>query len=209
MLRPKLKARGAVPYGGNFVLKNPDKGMVGRGSNFAQLVQSVKEYRYAQGIPVGLGFEDEVETETCLHHPSECHDTDPRSPNPQIRFSVDDIVRGTKLAGRHLLAGRKLVDQSEADRRARICLACPFQASVTLPCGSSICAELKGLYQQLIGSRTTPYDGSLRSCSICHCWNSITVHIPLELQQKDLTPQMIEQFKYSQTISNCWKAEGL
>lgn len=208
MVKARLKSRIAVPYGGLFSLNLPDKGLVGRASSFNQLIGFIKDWRKANAYPVGLGFEDEVEREVCLAYPNECYDCDPRIPKLEVRLSVADVIQGTRMALAHKLAGSPLETQAIADSRAKICSTCPFNVSIMMPCGG-ICHELKNFVQTIIGSKATPYDGSLKSCAVCHCWASVMVWVPLDIQQSVLTDKQKESFRYAREVHSCWKSEKL
>jgi hypothetical protein len=210
MLKPKLKGRNAVPYGNYFVLDLPDKGMIGKGTNFDQLLTSIKAYRKANAVPIGLDFENEVERETCFRYPDECQDSDSRIPKTQQKLSAGDVIRGTRMMIKFKLAGSPLVDQETANARAATCSACPLQRSIALPCDSGgICQELLDFVKSIIGGRSTPYDKNLKSCGICHCSNAAAAWVPLEIQQSVLTKEQVESFKFAVTEVSCWKGIGL
>lgn len=200
----RLKSDGCVPYGGIYELNLPEKGMVGRGTNFKMLLTKVKEYRKANAVPVGLGLPGEIEREVCMKYPDECVDTDPRVPPSHVRLGLDDITEGTKVMAKFKLAGSPLVSQEEAERRALTCSKCGFNSSFSKPC-SGICQVLKDLAHSLIGNRKTQYDDRLRACRICHCYNSVAVHLPLEFQTSYLSSEQRAQFEYANQEYSCWK----
>jgi hypothetical protein len=109
---------------------------------------------------------------------------------------------------RHKIAklyGPSLVDESEAFRRAELCVKCPNNVSVEMPCGS-LCGELKTLVALLVGSKSTPYDERLKSCAICACYNSVAVWVPLDVQTADLTEEQRSQFQLAAETVGCWKS---
>lgn len=205
----KLKTTHGCPYGGIYDLNLPEKGMKGRGSNFKQLLENISIYRKANAIPIGLEYSQEVEREVCLKYPNECEDTDPRIPKLHFRLGIGDVMRGTQMSIKHRLSGSPLMDQLTANARAKICSTCPWNVSATMPCGSAICSELKSLVQTVVGSKITPYDDSLRTCAVCHCWTGIAVWIDLKIQQSVLTEAQKESFRYAANEIGCWKGEGL
>lgn len=87
----------------------------------------------------------------------------------------------------------ELVPQEEAERRARICAACPHQISTS---GCWGCKGIAGLLPAIAGARKTEYDLQLKACGVCGCYNAVSVHIPLEVQQD--TSLKFPDF--------CWKA---
>lgn len=203
MIQPRLKARSAVPFGGLYQLNLPDKGMVGRGTALGMLLDNIKAYRRANGIPIGLDFENEVEAEVCKFYPQECFDCSPLVPNTAIRLSIDDVVAGTKTMLRFKLAGSPLVDQAEADRRAAICSKCAYNGQITTPCSG--CDAIKKAVISLIGDVKTAYDDRLQSCMICHCFNAAAVWLPLEIQSQSWREIQKQQFQAAKESNSCWK----
>jgi hypothetical protein len=56
-----IKERSSPPYGGEWIINRPDIGIVGKGYIFDVLVDNCRQWRVANGVPVGLGFTQEVE----------------------------------------------------------------------------------------------------------------------------------------------------
>lgn len=74
----------------------------------------------------------------------------------------------------------QLVSEEEAERRASICAACPQQISTS---GCWGCKGIAGMLPAIAGARKTSYDMQLKACGVCGCYNAVSVHIPLEVQQ--------------------------
>jgi len=204
LLKPKLKGRHVVPYGGRYELNLPDKGMVGMGTTFPMLSNNIRNYRKANAIPIGLGFEDELEREVCAKYPNECDETDARIPDRNRRCTFDDVILGTKVMVRLKLSGNKLVSQDEANRRAKICATCPNNISPVLPCGG-VCGELATVITSIVGGNGTPFDPKLNSCAICCCFLSASVWVALEVQTPDLPELYKLQFRTAKEMIGCWK----
>lgn len=204
MLAPKLKYRGAVPYGGGFRLEISDKGFVGEGTTFSMLMDRIRAYRHANGLPNGLGLEDEVECEICKRYPQECHETDVRVPYSRA-MSWQEVVQGTRMMVKFKSAGTPLVPRQEAERRAQICSNCPLNFQVNFPCPGRICGELQHVVQSIIGNEGTPYDGRLKSCGICGCYLTASIWIPLDIQTSVLSNEQKEQFAVAAQENGCWK----
>lgn len=204
MQQARLKTKIGCPYGGLFQLNLPAKGLVGRGTSFEHIRDNIRDWRKANAVPIGLGFEEELERELCYKYPAECEQTNPLVPPANIRITMDDLVAATKNLGSLKLAGTPLVSIEEANRRALICSQCPFQSDFSRPCGG-ICQSLKDAVQLVIGNQKTKYDDSLRACRVCKCFNAATVWVPLEYQTKYLTDLQREQFAFAKTQFGCWK----
>lgn len=204
MIQAKIRYRSAPPYGGQYSLNLPEKGMKGTGTTLGMLLDKIKDYRRANGIPIGLEFESEVEREVCRFYPQECEESSPLIPNTALRLSLSDVVDGTMNLLRFKLAGSPLVDQVEADRRAAICSRCPLNGQITTPCSG--CDQIKKTVMAMVGNVSTPYDDRLQSCLICHCFNAAAVHIPLDIQNQSWSEQQKAQFQAAKNEYSCWKA---
>jgi hypothetical protein len=201
-----------VPYGGSYRLNLPDKGMVGEGGSFEKICEQLRAYRRANAIPIGLGFEADVERELCVLYAVECEDFDPNMPEVR-RLGMDDVVRGTKVLAamvaewaKYLVgaAEHPLVDQETANKRAERCATCKYNVTFNKPC-SGLCPELAVVVKAIKGSRTTPHDHELRSCSICGCYTAAHVWPRLDLLDKGLNDEQRKQFTNTPW---CWKQTG-
>lgn len=199
-MKPRLIERGRIPYGGGFYIDRPDLRVVGKGLQFSNLLESVRAYRKANGFPVGLGFEDEVEEAACLTYPKEC-DCVSRTINLNRRLGIADIVRGTKVMLAQKTSGVPLVSEEKAEKHAAICAKCPFNQPFTKPCGG-ICAELESIVKFIIGSHGTTKDAILNSCAICGCFLRAAVWVDNAIQWPVLSDLQKEQFL---SVSHCWK----
>jgi hypothetical protein len=196
----RLIAPSRIPYGGQYVLNLPERGMVGHGNNFEALLRSIKEWRRANSVPIGLGFDDEVEQAVCEKYAVECQ-APPHGKPRVIRLSLSNVLQGTKVLLAFKLAGSPYVDQSEAERRASICAICPMNVDYAKPCGGN-CGGLKEIVTTIVGGRKTSLNDRLKACSICGCVNAAHLLIPLDILAKGVTPE--QQVQFSQ-VQNCWK----
>lgn len=202
----RLIQSGRVPYGGLFQVNRPAEGMVGQGSTFDQLERNVLAYRRANGIPVGLGFSDELMSLVCQLYPVECKETDPRMlPDKPTRLRFSDVVTGTKVMVSLATASNPIVSPEEAARRANICAVCKYNVQFSKPCGG-ICAALKQVVKAAIGNRSTPRASELNACQICKCYLESAVWVNAALQIKPLSDNQKAQFEL---VPNCWKKASL
>jgi hypothetical protein len=88
------------------------------------------------------------------------------------------VIRWVKAMAKFAAKGFKLVEQEEAERRAEICAACPMQVETPSLCWG--CHGIAGLLPKIVGARKTKLDGNLKTCGICGCYNSVSVHIPVD-----------------------------
>lgn len=196
----RLKEKQMIPYGGLWVLNRPDKGIVARGLQFANVLDSATRYRKANGIPIGLGFEDEVEECCCEEKPDECINTDPNRPTMR-NLTVTDVIVGTRVMMAQLTSGTPLVSREEAERRAKICIACPWNRWFAKPCGG-ICGELRDLVAKITNNVGTQYDSQLNSCNICGCFLASSIWVDNAIQWPPLPEREKNQFL---NVPACWK----
>lgn len=187
-----------VPPGG-YPFKHPSTGYNFNSGTYSLLLGQVRDYCTANGFPPI----DELDIEQYI-----CEQLGAKTAR---RFcsgdgiSVDgvdlqwtDILRGTQLLGSFLLAGRPLVERSEAERRAEICFLCSRNARYSQPCGG-MCGELATVVEAIVGGDGTPQDLDLHACSVCKCHLKAKVWIPLEILQKHESDDLQELYP-----PKCW-----
>jgi hypothetical protein len=188
-----------IPYGGSFLWRDPLTRQEVRGTTFEQLMHFAYQERKANGVPVGLDFEQEVERDICANYPDDCENVPPGT-RRKSHWSMGEIVRGTMTFARHKLTGSQLVAQATANERAAICASCPQAVFFSKPC-AGLCSELVNVLSGT-GSKSTPYDHDLRACGICGCWTRVAVWFPLDTQCPDVNEEMAKQFA---AVPRCWK----
>ncbi len=167
------------------------------------LLKAIADHRRKHNLPIGLGFADEVEAQVCQNQPEMCADTDPTIPKAR-NLGLSDIMHGMAVMASWKLAGSPLVPQQEANRRAEICSKCRMNVVFSRPCGT-MCGQLKNAVHALVGKVATPFDNELKSCSICACFTSAHVWLPLTYLDKGLTDDMRAQFLVAKEKWGCWK----
>jgi len=200
-----VRSPGQLPYGGKYSLNLPELGIVGWGQNYFDLKERVEAWRHANGWPVGLGFDEELQAAVCRDYPAECTiELPPALPAPQ-KIGWGDVMRGTVMMAKNKLAGSPTVSDEEANRRAEICARCILRSDYTSPC--PLCKDLENLAVSMVGARTTKFDGRLqrKACAICHCFLGASVWVDLDLQWSVLSDEQKEQFWVAHREIGCWK----
>lgn len=187
------------PYGGIYVWRDPLTRQEVKGTNFDVLLRLAYEQRRANGAPIGLDFEKEIENDICRSYPDECENVPPGA-RRKSHWSMGEIVRGTMTFARQRATGAQLVDAPLANKRASICATCPQAVYFSKPC-AGLCAELVNVLSGT-GGKSTPYDNDLRACGICGCWTRVAVWFPLDVQCADVNAEMQKQFE---AVPGCWK----
>lgn len=192
-----------IPYGGGFHYTDPNSGMDIFGTTFQMVIDRTVEHRRANGYPIGLGLVDEIEEQLCLTYPNECTEGDGSIPR-KTQHTLQDIVNGTRVMLAFKSSGSNIVSREEAERRAKICIGCPYNASFIKPC-SGICQELRSLVNWIIDQQGTQYDSKLHSCNLCGCFLQASIWLRLEDQCVGVTNEMRDKFKFTKERYNCWK----
>jgi len=200
-IKMRLRSRGVIPHGGYFHVLDPLTGVRSSAVHWDHLVIKVRDERKANGAPIGLELEDEIEAWACLAHPEEVEVFDERLPKRRS-LNLDDVVRGTETLAAFKMAGSPLVSQAEANRRANICAKCPMNISWSQSC--SICSKVENVVMKIVGNVRTERDQQLFSCSICGCSLKAAVHLPNDILNKANNAEMNEAFSVAAQVFNCW-----
>jgi hypothetical protein len=191
---------------GHFSLNLPAQGIVGTGTTFEMLYNNCVKWRKANAMPVGLGFEDELEQAVCQKYPTACHIDTTDLPQPKGTLSAGDVLRGSKVMIAHWVKGSPLVTQEEANARAAVCSKCPWRTEVRYSCGAP-CGELVSFAAGVGAKQTDPALGDW-SCGICHCFLKAAVWLPLDTQCVGVDAHLRAEFKQVRTQVPCWKKCG-
>jgi hypothetical protein len=184
-----------VPSGG-FRYTEPASGVQFRSLSWNDLASSVRKHRIANGYPLPPGWEKELEAEVCKQYePGTCMYVD-ETPNAEVRsITVSDVKNFLLVASTWMAKGGKFVEQSEAERRANICVSCSKNQEIV---GCSGCNNLVSTISGVVGGRGTGQDPFLKGCAVCSCSNKAQVHLPLEILHKGVTDNM-------EFPEHCWK----
>jgi len=190
-----------VPPGG-YQWKDPDTGTLINSRCYDVFVGRVNAHRDGNGLP--RVTEAEMQHQNCsrLAPSAFANFCISDAPSPlsidSVRLHASDIARGTMAILRFKMAGSPLVAKEEAERRAAICIGCPFNTTYRMPC-AGMCGELLDVVQALVGGERTSRDGDLHACAVCKCSLAAKVHVPLDILRKSDTPEIAEAYP-----ENCW-----
>jgi hypothetical protein len=149
-----------------------------RGGDWHDMVANCEKLLISKGITPPVDFVSQIEHNLCDRMAGHVHCVSCTQEKQTLGFS--QIVRWVK-AMYHFAKDNKfqLVDQEEAERRAKICAACPHQIATS---GCWGCKGIAGMLPQIAGAKTTSYDQQLKACGICGCYNAVSVHLPVDAQ---------------------------
>lgn len=203
-MKKQLIAHTRIPYGNYWFYIQPETGAEIKGTTWTIFLNNIRAYRKANGLPIGLGFEDEIEAYVCEHQSSECEQRIDGKPRKRA-FTLDDIVAGSRVMLSHWFNNRKVVDRKEAERRADICVGCPMNTKFAKPC-SGVCAALAEVVNAVTNAQGTDRDYKLHQCEICNCYLSAAIWVSLDLQVNVLSDDQKAAFE---AVQPCWKKASL
>lgn len=171
---------------GGFRYRQPESGEPFEGRTWRQLVKKVRPHREAMGYDTSAGWEDRLEAEVLEQ-------------NPQLEaprtITLDDLARCANTLKNWYEAGKPLVTEAEAERRAAICVSCTQNRKVASCFG---CVAAGTVLAWAVGERKTSQDDKLRQCGVCLCNLSTKLLFPLEVTDNT-------GLKYPDW---CWAKEG-
>lgn len=195
-----MKVPNDNPESGTYTVHDPLTRISSSGRTFENLFDNVARTRYALGVSSGLDLRKEVEAWVCRDYPGDCTGIDLTKPRKH-RVTLSDVINGTKVMMALVASGREVVDRTEAERRAQICMKCEFNQIFPKPC-AGVCGALLDIVKVITGNQGTQYDGSLHACGICHCFLQSAVWLPLTTQCHGVSEDMAKQFS---SVKGCWK----
>ena len=153
-------------------------------TSFPNLVANVREHRMANGYPMQMDMEVEIENPADLI---------------PARLTIANVVAFTMTLGESILKGSPRVDKDEANRRAVICTGCTANVRAE-GCGGCNNARLDEIITKITGTGRTDHDDKLHSCKYCGCLNRAQVWFPLDILKKHIKPEIAEALP-----AHCWK----
>jgi len=162
------------------------------GGDFWDMVGNCEKLLHSKGIVPPVDLVSQIEHSLCDRLAGNTNCIPCTKAKQTLGFA--QIVRWVR-AMYHFARENKfqLVDQEEAERRAKICAACPYQIATS---GCWGCKGIAGMLPQIAGAKTTSYDQQLKACGVCGCYNAVSVHLPVDVQGSDGL----------EFPSHCWKA---
>ena len=139
------------------------------GSSYQDVAEKLLRYRLQNSLPPGNPMA-EVLDYVCGRWPHFCSDTAPVSPSqqkpaPSLSARVTAWMAALYRNLRGTSAEQNYVNQSEADRRASICLSCPFHVEWRRGCSSCIDGTQRIGYT-FRGGRQAANEAKLMSCAL-------------------------------------------
>jgi hypothetical protein len=177
-----LKTLNIGPPGG-FTYRQKESGFSMTGITFQALVKKVAQHRTNDNYPmIGEGYltlSAEVEAQICERlSPIDQVALCDNNFRPVTSIHWTQVITFLKTLVAWFTTGFVLVPQEEAERRAAICINCPYNVGLS-GCGG--CKTAVSVMRASLLKATTSQDAGLQACGVCGCDNPTQVHVPLEV----------------------------
>jgi len=192
---------------GNWRIKVPQTGVEFKHYDYRAITNAYKSHCNANGILLSPNWEEEFLSEMCKQNPKWGNKCIPNASKKVTRrrlslTAVLSFLNMMRAWAQSTLSGKDaFASQDEANRRASICVGCPFNTTLQFSCGACMGAVLT-LIQGVIGKRKTQYDDRLGACLVCSCSLKAAVHVPIDVQRQGLSEEIKKDFD---DIKYCWK----
>lgn len=196
-----LPNRTQAPPGG-WRCRVPETGQEFHGASEHQLICSLRAHYKANGYPEPENYKDMIESYVCSKTPDYC------TGNGPAYKLVDGFTFHTVLQGMRTLTSwlwqsglkgaRQYVSQDQANKRAQVCVGCSFNDE---PQGCTSCnsQSMREALRVIIGTKTTAFDGQLKSCRVCQCNLSAKVQLPHKVLYDNMLQEQIDKLP-----PHCW-----
>lgn len=155
--------------------------------SLADLVEIVVQHRAYKGLPRATPEEVvlDIQRQICAAMPpGVCRGEPGEDYRPLTdlsrRLTLDKIQSFSLAIFEWVRTGGSLVDEEESQRRAKICLGCPFNKAPA----SCSCSPLWAMIKALVPKKRQI--DNLHVCGVCGCVNSVKVLMPLPVLKESL-----------------------
>lgn len=174
-----LKDKSRIP-GHDWVAYVPETNATFRSPSRIGLIPIVAAHLRANGLPPMLDPERDIDSFICAaipeqQRPKMCVYESAETPPASVRLGVNDVLGFVDFVMKN---GIHFVEQSEAEHRAAICAACPWNVPLASHCPT--CMGARTLIEKstdALAGRQTPHDKDLRNCGVCGCFLKLKVHL--------------------------------
>lgn len=175
-----LTDKNTTPPGG-WRYEDPDTGYkFNRKYRFlGDLITHIRAYRTHNNLTSIHNLEAKVVDWICCQDNMERYCRDEQ----QVRRSMKDIAKGAVSVVKSLLTD-EYVEQHIAEKRAKMCLNCPFNKYDRGDMAGKLYSDKFRLAST--NNRSTPYDKELYTCEKCKCILPVKVHMTKEEVKKSL-----------------------
>ena len=194
----KLRDKSIGPPGG-WRYRQPESGVVISGGSWPALITKVNQHRQANGYPITIEMERQVEAFMCDAQPGECAEVDDEPPRT---FRLSEVIAFTGLMLESIFTGSPRASEEEAARRGKICAGCADNVKVEGSCNGCSAGAVQRMLEKVCGKKSTEHDDKLHSCRHCGCLNKAQIWFPLGLLQRHTSAEVDKALP-----SHCWKKQ--
>lgn len=164
---------------GGWRYEDPETGTRWTALHFAGLVNEVKAGLSKLGRPIPIDLERIIKNWLCKQYPPNskpCIIEEELPATVTHAYTLKDVLSFLASVKDSIKEGT--ASQAEATYRAGICKSCPYNVAVQ---GCYGCAGIASTIYNILGKKTTPFDGYLKQCAICGCDNKTKVWVKKEI----------------------------
>lgn len=160
----------------------------------------IRRHYQDNSIPIPSDIEQIAQDQLCrILPPGWCvHENGVGSVGVNTRLSLGDYLHGMRMLSEIAVSSDPLVDEDTAIARGNKCAACPANVPVA---GCAPCVRISNLIVGIKGSKDTPADPFLKTCSICKCNTQAKIWVKTELLAKATDATALAQLR---TMPDCW-----
>lgn len=179
------------------------------GGALTDLVKEIRAHYAVNGLTCPDNISDLVEDYICSELPGGwCHEegigvVGEHSGDGSVALDYTRMIDGTLTLARFLLGGRKIVDQSVAEKRGAICVSCRFNQT-PLGCTSCNRGVIDRAVERVVGGARTSHWDQLHACGVCGCGLRAKIWIGSDVLGKNLSDKKMAQFP-----AHCWLKQEL
>jgi hypothetical protein len=146
--------------------------------SWKEVMKAVTAHMRGNGVPVPADLSLQLMEEYCRVTGSNACGEEDTTASERQKFMT---MASRFLRAMEDAATNGLVSQEEAERRAAICVQCPYnQAEKFSFCGGCSAKTAAAKLARFALGRSTPLDGDLKTCSVCSCRLSLKVWVRRE-----------------------------
>lgn len=172
-----------------------DDGVLFEARSFVDLIKRVSDHRLEHGGDLASGWQHRLGTAYCKQN-TDCKSCTNYPADPVRHLNIGDMKLFFKTVNDWVKSGESFCPQEEAERRAKICSACPLNAEIK---GCVGCYRLVEKIGKVLGQKSTGYDKDLNGCLACGCNLKVKVWIPSSVVAGTLDESSLP--------SHCWQLQ--
>ena len=124
-------------------------------------------------------------------------------PPTDTRITFEKVLDWVRTVAAKIVSGQSYVEKAESERRAGICVQCPYNVLVVGGCGTGCNKKVAEFFTPGMSELKTTQDLRLKSCAVCSCFLRILVHFPIASLKEDDNVE-----RQASLPQFCWRKRG-